>query len=206
MTRSTILTTASGRSVDLLNPRPEDVDFLDVAEHLAKENRYNGATPRRTYSVAQHLVIGGDAVLAETGSREAAGYFLLHDFPEYVLKDDTTPKKRALEAIAVERFGVLAGAITAAFDELTARWDAAAHAAAGLAWPLSPEIAALVHRFDRVMLVTEWRDFMDVPPPFDCEGVEPLAGIRLVSWGWEVAEMNLISRMRRWLPSQEFTA
>lgn len=200
MTRSTILTTASGRNVDLLNPTAADIDFADVAEHLAKEPRYNGATPRKVYSVAEHLCRGGDAIFEATQSPIVAGYFLLHDLPEYVLKDDTTPKKRAIEAIAVERFGILAGQITAAFDELTERWDRAAHEAAGLAWLPPPEIAAMVHRFDKIMLVTEWRDLMVIEPPFDCSDVGPLGGIIIMPWAWEVAEMNLLSRMKRWLP------
>ena len=57
MSARTILTLANGKGADLLNLRPEDVDFAAFAEHLAKEKRFNGATPGLEYSVADHLVL-----------------------------------------------------------------------------------------------------------------------------------------------------
>lgn len=199
MSARTILTTASGRQIDLLAPRPSDIDFVDVAEHLAKENRYNGATLGVTYSVAEHLCRGGDAMQRATGDTVAAAYFVLHDVHEFALKDDTTPKKRALEAIGVERFGALAGTILQAFAELTERWDRAAHQAAGLAWPPPPAIAEMVKRYDRVMLATEWRDLMKVPPPYDL-GASPLPRRIEGTWDWRHAKAELIDRFLAWLP------
>lgn len=206
----TILTTASGRAVDLLNPSPSDIDFADIAEHLAKENRYNGATPWRAYSVAEHLARGTDAIFAWAVENAAdpavpdadlcAAYFLLHDCPEAYLKDDPTPKKRALDAIAEANFGTLAGSITAAFGMLTDRFDVAIAAAAGLPWPPTEAIAAAVHRFDRIMLVTEWRDLMPGWMPSPPEE-RPLAAMRITPWGWEVAHAKLMRRFRRFLPA-----
>lgn len=63
---STHFTTASGRQVDLYAPRVEDIDFDDIVEQLSKINRYNGATPGTAYSVAQHVVLGADYILAES--------------------------------------------------------------------------------------------------------------------------------------------
>lgn len=157
----TILSLADLRSIDLVNPTAADYAPLSwAAEHLAKENRYNGATPGLCYSVAQHLVEGCRAIIEESQDPIIAAYFSLHDVPEAVLKDDTTPKKHAIAAIAEQRFGVLAPAVLVAFDELTERHDRAIHEAAGLAWPPPRAIAAAVKHFDRVMLLTEWRDFM----------------------------------------------
>jgi hypothetical protein len=198
MTRSTILTTASGRNVDLLSPRPDDIDFADIAEHLAKENRFNGATPDVAYSVAQHLYIGADAILEATRDPVAAAYFVLHDAHEAFLKDDTTPKKRAIGAIA-EQFGAQAGQIIQAFDALTATWDEAIHVAAGLTWPMPSAIEELVHAWDRVMLLTEWRDLMKVPAPFDAEGVV-LAG-KITPQTWQMAEWSLKRRFAQFLPA-----
>lgn len=47
--------TASGRSVNPFDLRPEDVRVEDVAHHLALLNRFTGAT-RRPVNVAQHSV------------------------------------------------------------------------------------------------------------------------------------------------------
>lgn len=165
MTRTdTILTLANRTGINLLGPSPDDIDFAVIAEHLSKENRYNGATPDVVYSVAEHTARGVLAILEQTGDEQLARYFLCHDMPEAFLKDDTTPKKRAIAAIANEHFGVLASSITAAFDLLTDRFDTAIHARAGLAWPPSPEIAAGVKYWDLRMFVTEWRDLMGNQP------------------------------------------
>lgn len=160
----TILTLSNGRGVDLLGPNASDIDFEVVAEHLAKENRYNGATPNCVYSVAEHSVRGARAILAATGDETLAAYFLIHDAPEAFLKDDTTPKKRAIGVIAFEAFGVLAATITQAFDLLTDRFDVAIHEAAGLPWPPTPEMQANIKHWDLKMFVTEWRDLMGNQP------------------------------------------
>lgn len=160
----TILTLANRTGINLRGPTPEDIDFAVIAEHLSKENRYNGATPDVAYSVAEHSARGAIAILEETGDELLAAYFLLHDAPEAFLKDDTTPKKRALAAEAHEAFGVLASSITAAFDLLTERFDVAIHTRAGLPWPPTPEMKAGIKYWDLRMFVTEWRDLMDNQP------------------------------------------
>lgn len=201
MTRSTILTTVSGRMVDLLSPQVGDIDFIgDIAEQLAKENRYNGATRGVTYSVAQHLVEGIAGIRRETDEHAAIAWWLLHDAPEAYLKDDTTPKKRALAALAEESFGVLGSQITATFDALTERWDRAITEAAGLEWPCPPAIVEVVHRVDKTMLVTEWRDLMKHPAPFETEGVVPLFGT-LVPWDWRYARGALAEAFATHLPA-----
>ncbi|MCB1502405.1 MAG: hypothetical protein KDK07_21925 [Bauldia sp.] len=205
MNRSTVFATASGRMVDLLAPRPEDIDLCDVAEQLAKEPRFNGAPPGEAYSVGQHVCLGADALLERTGNWLAAAYFLLHDGHEFALKDDTTPKKRALDAIASEHFGVLSGRIMAAFAELTDRWDAAIHAAAGLAWPPPDDVARIVKHFDAVMLATEWRDLMQIPPPYDF-GVKPLRRRIAGAWDWRLAKAEFIDRVLVLLPDRRTAA
>lgn len=169
----TSLTTSKGRMIDLLNPTASDVDFDVIAEHLAKANRYCGATPNLVYSVAEHSCRCADAALKATGDRTLAAYLLCHDMHEAYLGDDTTPKKRALEAIMTE-FGILAPRVQEAFGNLTYGLDVAIHEAAGLAWPYpSQEIRHAVHHWDRVLLATEWRDLMRCDAPYDF-GVEPL--------------------------------
>jgi hypothetical protein len=101
---ATILTLANGKGIDLLDPKPEDIDFDAIAQHLAKEKRYNGATPGLEYSVAEHCARGASAILTATGNTTLAAYFLLHDAHEHTLKDDTTPKKRAIAELAPGAF------------------------------------------------------------------------------------------------------
>lgn len=202
MTAATILTLANGKSIDLTDPKVEDIDFCVIAEHLAKEKRYNGATPRVQYAVAQHCVIGADAAFADTNDAELAAYVLLHDGAEAFLKDDTTPKKRALAAVAEASFGMLASDIMAAFDMLTDRFDAAIHAAAGLAWPPTPAMKAAVKSYDLALFVTEWRDLMGgIPHPNwdEYRSITPLRGT-IVPWGWKASRRAFEQACKLYLP------
>jgi|ERR1051326_1114876 hypothetical protein len=203
MSAATILTLANGRGIDLRNPEVGDIDFAACAEHLAKEKRYNGATPGVEYSVAEHLVRGTDAIIDQTGDRLLAAYFSLHDVHEAVLKDDTTPKKRAIAEECEAQFGVLAEHVLAAFRTLEFRHDLAIHGAADLPWPMPPALAPLVKHWDLVMFVTEWRDLMGgVPHPNwgPYSKIAPVAG-KIVPWGWQVACTALQARWRALLPA-----
>lgn len=207
MRTDTILTLANRRGINLLGPKPEDIDFSVIAEHLAKENRYNGATPDVAYSVAEHSVRGANAILEETGDRELAAYFLLHDAHEAFLKDDTTPKKRAIASIAHENFGVLAESITQAFDLLTDRLDLAIHTRAGLQWPPTEERKAGIKYWDLRMFVTEWRDLMDNQPHPDWvrySKVPPIIG-RIVPRPWEQVRGTFIAMCGSLLPREAMT-
>lgn len=200
---NTILTLANGCGVDLLDPKASDIDFAVIAEQLAKENRYNGATPGQAYSVAEHSVRGTLEILKSTGDQKLAGYFLLHDCHEAFLKDDTTPKKRALAATAQAMFGVLAGDILRAFEELTERFDRAVHEAAGLPWPMSEEMAAKVKSWDLRMFVTEWRDLMGNRPhpnPAPYRDIEPLQR-EIRPWSWQSAQRMFLVRCHELLPA-----
>lgn len=66
---SFILTLSSGHSLDLSDPRPQDIRVEDIAAALAKICRF-GAQPTSFYSVAQHAV--GDLVLVVGSSHDAA--------------------------------------------------------------------------------------------------------------------------------------
>jgi uncharacterized protein len=143
--------------------------------------------------VAEHLARGVDAILAATGDVELAAYFSLHDGHEAILKDDTTPKKRALAELAEEKFGVLAAHVLDCFALLTYRPDVAIHEAAGLAWPMPPALVAQVKRWDLVMFVTKWRDLMgDRPHPNRApySGILPLRDV-IAPWRWETAKTAL---------------
>ena len=202
MTAATILTLSNGKGIDLTAPRAEDIDFDVVAEHLAKENRYNGATRGFVYSVAQHSIIGADAAFTDTGSRELAGYFLIHDGPEFALKDDTTPKKKAIAEIAAAEFGILSAEILGTFALLTYRMDAAIHESAGLIWPPSSAIQSTIKAYDEIMFVTEWRDLMRGTPHPNWDkyrDICPLPDI-IVPQHWTQAKAMFLDRCRQYLP------
>lgn len=204
MSAATILTLANGEGIDLLNPQASDIDFAVIAEHLAKEKRYNGATRDVEYSVAEHCVRGADAILSATKDETLAAYFLLHDAHEHTIKDDTTPKKRALAELAQERFGVLAEHVIETFKLLEYRQDVAIHEAAGLAWP--PErhdTVGHIKRWDLTMFVTEWRDLMgDIAHPNwkEYQSVQPLSDRIGGGWPWRMARTQYIARCFRLLP------
>jgi 5'-deoxynucleotidase YfbR-like HD superfamily hydrolase len=198
MNPRTILTMCNGRNVDLLKPAVADIDFHVLAEHLAKINRYNGATPGITYSVAEHSVRGCDIILRNHHDGILAAYFLCHDMHEAFLGDDTTPKKRTLAAIGMQSFGMLADQIEQAFQAQVNSFDLVIHQAAGLDWPMRSDLAAAVKRYDTIMLATEWRDLMKCPPPYDF-GAEPIAS-EIIPWDWRAACAEFINRCDALLP------
>ena len=53
-------------------------------------------------------------------------------------------------------------AVETAFDQFELRHMRAVHIAAGLEWPVSDAIEREVKHIDRRMLLTEWRELMDV--------------------------------------------
>ena len=91
--------TYSGRLIDVLNPNPSDISFLDIAHHLSHIQRFNGGTTR-SLSVARHSLNVSSIVLDDTGSPLSALYGLLHDAHEYITGDITTPIKQAIKQIS----------------------------------------------------------------------------------------------------------
>lgn len=202
MSARTTMTFANGAGFDVLHPTKADIHWPSVAEHLAKENRYNGATPGVAYSVAEHSVRCADAALRMTEDRMLAAYLLVHDCHEGAgLKDIPTPTKRALAEVAKD-FGILADEVKNAFANLTDRHDVAIHAAAGLNWPVSVEMAAAIKRFDLILFRTEWRDLMHDGPHPDWEpyrNIEPLPE-KIVPMPWQEAQARFIRRAEVLLP------
>lgn len=128
--------TYTGKKFWPLDPRPEDIDILDIAHHLSNICRFTGAV-RGFFSVAQHSF--GVSLL----SFEHELYGLLHDASEAYLCDISTPVKRSKE---FEEYRVaerwLQGMILAVF---------------GIREPACPEI---VKKADTIMGVIEGRALM----------------------------------------------
>ena len=89
----------SGRRLDLLAPKPEDIEIEDIAHGLARVARWNGQTVGdHAFSVAQHSLVVADIVAAiepDFSARELCAA-LLHDSPEYVVGDLISPFKAAI--------------------------------------------------------------------------------------------------------------
>jgi len=101
--------TFTGRKIDLLAPKPEDVDIEDIAHALSMICRFNGHC-RDFYSVAEHsllveLLCGADLAFRPRSLEGSPPRYddaknrlccLLHDAAEAYLGDICTPVKRAI--------------------------------------------------------------------------------------------------------------
>jgi hypothetical protein len=87
----TVIETYTGKYVDLLNPKPEQICLADIASGLAKANRFGNQTSR-FYSVGEHSVRCSEE--SGAGYRMAA---LFHDAHEAYTGDVTAPMKFVLE-------------------------------------------------------------------------------------------------------------
>lgn len=210
--RNPWIQTASGIAFDLIEPHPEMVNFeIDIAESLARLARFNGHVRSGPYSVAQHSVMGADALLRETGDTTLAALFLLHDAHEAYIGDICTPVKAALWEVAPLGFSNPVGIdatlarinVKAALDRLTQRIDLSIHAAACLPPPLMSEIAE-VKAMDRRMLATERRHLLGPSPAPWGEAIEAARPIRITGkftvWPWPRAADEFNARCKRWLP------
>jgi len=93
--------TATGKTFDLADPRAEDVCIEDIAAHLAKLCRFNGACTD-FYSVAEHSVYVSRCV--PSGCEI---YGLLHDAHEAYTGDLVGPLKAWLRAMRVDAIDFL---------------------------------------------------------------------------------------------------
>jgi len=83
------------RMIDVLNPDPKDILLTEIAVGLSREPRYGGAATAIPWSVAQHCLLA-ERYAIEDGveSPDIRAVILLHDAPEYMLRDLISPVKR----------------------------------------------------------------------------------------------------------------
>jgi len=198
--------TSTGRAFDLLNPTPEMVDLkVDVPEALARIPRFNGHIMSGPYSVAQHCVIGADAIMARTRDKALAAAFLLHDAHEAYLGDITTPVQEALAMHLDDLRPGVGGAMHMMMHHAKARIDAAIYAAAGIAWPLPLATRQIIKQTDLTMLRTE-RDLLLGPSPTpwgpDVEAAPRLRrGVASIKpQPWPDAAADFVDRLHRYCP------
>jgi 5'-deoxynucleotidase YfbR-like HD superfamily hydrolase len=128
----------SGRRLDLLDPSPLDIEIEDIAHGLARVARWNGQTGgEHAFSVAEHSLLVEDIVgeLEPDLDRRFRLAALVHDAPEYVIGDLISPFKAALSLD---------------YRAFEARLLAAIHLRFGLPAELSPDIAKLIKRADKI--------------------------------------------------------
>jgi uncharacterized protein len=148
----TFSTTHSGLVVDLLNPNPATISLRDIATHLARTNRFNGATKYPApYSVAQHSCVVVRLIQQKTNDAMLALQALLHDAHEYLTGDISTPFQEAVAPSTIKaRQTVL---------------DIAIHKALGVDYTVAGKHYTLLKWADATALSTEWRDMMPTPVP-----------------------------------------
>lgn len=145
--------THTGRAVDPLNFKAEDVDLVDIAHALSMICRFNGHT-KFHYSVAQHSVHGAtdfwasDLAEADHLPTIVARWFLLHDAAEAYICDMPRPIKHQ-----------------PGIKELFTRVEERILAAIAERFNLPPiqEVQESIDNIDTRMLFTEKRDCLRNP-------------------------------------------
>ncbi len=147
-----------GSVMDIAAPHPDKVCFLEMATALSRIVRFDG----RGIPVAQHLVMGAEAILREVRDEHLAALYLLHDGHEWLLGDQTRPTMQLFDgvinqimppALPQRRF-VFA---TDARKIIASGWDRAIYCAAGKPDPSAwtEQQKARVKGMDERMLLAE---------------------------------------------------
>jgi hypothetical protein len=153
-----VVTTVTGRRIDLRDFKPIDVDVVDIATGLSRMPRFCGQTPS-PYNVAAHSVAVSKLVQALGGGPAAQALGLFHDAAEAYMADVPSPVK-ALPGMR-------------AYRKMEARIVAAVIEAVPPRMRPTDADAALVKVCDRIALLREYHAFkggLDALPEF--EGVE----------------------------------
>ena len=159
--------TFTGRQFYPMQPRPEDVDILDIAHSLSMQCRYNGHV-HRFMSVAEHCVLVSHLV-----EPEHALWGLLHDATEAYVGDMIRPLKVHMPQYREAEDRVMA-AIAQRFS-------------------ISPMMPANVRAVDTRILLDERNALFDAPAgEWNVVG-EPF-GVVIPAWSPRQAEAEYLSR------------
>lgn len=153
--------TYTGLKFHPLDPKPEEINLLDIAHALSMQCRYTGHV-MQFYSVAQHSV--HVAELVPLGLRLQA---LMHDASEAYVADVNRPTKVELTN----------------YKEIESRIMRAIASKFGFAWPEE----TCVKRADNCMLMTERRDLM-LWTPDEWDIPEQPCAISIRPWGPQEAK------------------
>ncbi|MBI1243789.1 MAG: hypothetical protein GC202_02195 [Alphaproteobacteria bacterium] len=181
LARKARMATWRGRSIALTDPRPADIDLIELCEALSGMPRYNNHR-RSPWDVGQHSLLADHlaSIPALCPEPAARPYVLLHDAHEAYIGDQTTPQQVAFDLELRALYPALpADAFRQARHALAGRWDAAIHKRFGLEWPAPAEFSRIVARIDRFALVVEVRDGFETPADFGVSRDEIEAANRL---------------------------
>ena len=183
----TWIQTYTGRCVDLLKPKVDQINIQDIAVSLSRQCRFNGHC-REFYSVAQHSCLVAAAVWADLFEMEADKaqplvlWALMHDAAEAYCGDLVAPAKQILRHVD-----------DLEFDDLEARLMRTICRRFGM----EPHQPAIVKNFDLRLLATERRDLMG-----ECRRdwqlpVAPLSQ-KIEPWNSEQAAHIFFCEFQRW--------
>lgn len=193
---------AHGRMMDIANPTVDDIVWTDIASALSKIARFNGAYTSITYSVAQHCVMGADAVFDETNSGLMAGYFLLHDAHEAIFGDLPRPSSRLVQMHLTQLGAELGKLYEIALERSKATLDEAIYAKARLTNLHDLKLKHIIADMDDRMLRVEVRTFFGAHAERELPE-RLLAPVRLKSalkpWPSMKAEEAWLERLQRYL-------
>lgn len=188
---------ADGTRRDLAAPCEEEIDLYEIAAVLAKLPRYNAALAGPGLPIAQHCVMGADALRRETGDPLLALLFLLHDAHEFLIGDQTNPQQQLFEAVNP--------GFRAARKRIAEAWDEAIYAACDLpppsAWRAS--WAKAIKDMDTRMLSAEVAELSSVEAARHVDPADPEPRRRpsrpdilgtIKPWGPAKAELEFIQR------------
>lgn len=172
-----LISTYTGKVIDVLNSKAEDIDIKDIAHHLSLLCRFTGAC-NEFYSVAQHSVLVMHLV-PNAIKLEA----LLHDAAEAYVGDLSAPVKGALrEGWGFSDFDVIEGKFKHAI-------------AKKFKLDIGAVNSQIIHEADMIALATERRDVCTFPNnvPWPClENVKPLDGKLQPYTSPQVSKINFL--------------
>lgn len=179
--------TFTGRQFWPLDPRPDEIDVLDIAHSLGHQCRYAGHT-RRFYSIAEHCILMSlwiqeralaladqaptelEAAAIRVAGHVEARWALFHDASEAYVVDVPRPLKRYLRDYAAIETGVQIA--------IAQRFELPGIVTASLAGDPTPRALVLppiVHEADNRILLDERAQLLSTPPaPWGIEDLEPL--------------------------------
>ncbi len=151
--------TYSGAMFNILDPKVEDVRFIDIAHHLSQIPRFTGGTYKRI-SVARHSMNVSKIILDWDCGPKIALYGLLHDAHEYISSDIPTPFKKALQHVS---------GMEDIITKITNKIDEVVFQAAGLP-SMTKHISGIIKEADEQALLFEVQNF--VTPNYHNWGIE----------------------------------
>ena len=153
--------TFTGKIFYTLDPREEEIDIRDIAHPLSLSCRFQGHCYYfysigehciRTKMIAMALLMKKGADTLEINPAEVAFWSLFHDAAESYIGNMNAPLKADMKQYKEIEEGLL--------TVIGKKY--------GFHYPMSKQVAEIVHKADKIMLATELRDILaKAPQPWD---------------------------------------